>query len=381
MWETLIGWFGSHLWEPHGHCFLWTPSLLWTMVSSNLLIAIAYYSIPVALLTLVRKREDLVHKPIFILFAIFIFSCGTTHLVKVWTLWEPVYWLQGAMDAITAGASILTAVILWPLLPRIVTLPSPAQLRATNAALQAEIAERKQIEAELAEMHRKLSQHQEAERLRLAQELHDEPLQELYAVQFQLHDLTPAFPDAEQQAKLASLKANINQVGEMLRAICSDLRPPALEEIGLAAAIESFVGQFQSTQPAVTFELDLTPVQLNLPPWTSLALLRILQQALRNIARHAAASHVWIRLSVESRHVVLEIRDNGRGFVVPQRWVELVRQGHFGVAGMVERAEGIGGRFSLESTPGQGTAVRVAAPHNGDGSRDTIEWPPQVASA
>jgi two-component system, NarL family, sensor histidine kinase DegS len=159
-------------------------------------------------------------------------------------------------------------------------------------------------------------------------------------------------------------------VGEMLRAICSDLRPPALEEIGLAAAIESFVGQFQSTQPAVTFELDLTPVQLNLPPWTSLALLRILQQALRNIARHAAA-----------RHVVLEIRDNGRGFVVPQRWVELVRQGHFGVAGMVERAEGIGGRFNLESTPGQGTAVRVAAPHNGDRSRDTVEWPPQVASA
>jgi PAS domain S-box-containing protein len=137
MWNTLIDLLGSRQWEPHGHCFLWTPSLLWTIVVSNLLIGIAYYSIPLTLLTLVRKRQDLVHRNVFILFAVFIFGCGTTHLVKLWTIWEPVYWLQGGVDVITAGASVLTAFVLWPLLPRVIAMPSSQDLESANAALAA----------------------------------------------------------------------------------------------------------------------------------------------------------------------------------------------------------------------------------------------------
>jgi signal transduction histidine kinase len=137
MWDTLIDWLGSRHWEPHGHCFLWTPRLLWTIVVSNLLIGIAYYSIPLALVTLVRKRQDLMHRYVFVLFAIFIFSCGTTHLVKLWTIWQPVYWLQGWVDAATAAASVITAIILWPLLPRVLQIPSNAQLVAANEALAA----------------------------------------------------------------------------------------------------------------------------------------------------------------------------------------------------------------------------------------------------
>src|SRR5829696_8664312 len=108
MWDVWIGWFGSRQWEPHGHCFLWTPSLLWTIVFSNFVIGVAYFSIPFTLVTLVRKRQDLIHRPVFVLFAIFIFGCGLTHFVKLWTIWAPVYWLQGAVDALTAGASLLT---------------------------------------------------------------------------------------------------------------------------------------------------------------------------------------------------------------------------------------------------------------------------------
>jgi PAS domain S-box-containing protein len=105
------------------------------MVVSNFFIGVAYYSIPITLLTLVRKRRDLIHRPVFILFAVFIFGCGTTHLVKLWTIWEPVYWLQGAADALTAGASLLAAVVLWPLLPRVLTIPSHADLQNANNAL------------------------------------------------------------------------------------------------------------------------------------------------------------------------------------------------------------------------------------------------------
>jgi PAS domain S-box-containing protein len=135
MWDVFIDWFGSRQWEPHGHCFLWTPSLLWTIVVSNFLVGLAYYSIPITLLILVRRREDLVQRPVFILFAAFIFSCGTTHLVKLWTIWYPVYWLQGGVDAVTAGASVLAAVALWPILPRVLAIPSRADLENANRAL------------------------------------------------------------------------------------------------------------------------------------------------------------------------------------------------------------------------------------------------------
>jgi PAS domain S-box-containing protein len=158
MWQLLVDWFGSRFWMPHGHCFLWIPSLLWTLVLSNVLIAIAYYSIPVALLVFVRKRQDLVHKWVFIFFALFIFGCGTTHLVKVATIWYPIYWLQGMVDAFTAGVSVVTAVALWPLIPQLLAIPSRFQLEEANQSLQAEIFERQAVEAILYEKRGALEQ-------------------------------------------------------------------------------------------------------------------------------------------------------------------------------------------------------------------------------
>ena len=74
---------------PHGMCFLWRPDLLWLHATSDTLIALAYYSIPVALIYFVRRRKDLVFPALFILFGVFIFACGTTHLLAVWTIWHP----------------------------------------------------------------------------------------------------------------------------------------------------------------------------------------------------------------------------------------------------------------------------------------------------
>ena len=102
---------------PHGMCFLWRPDLLWLHATSDTLIALAYYSIPVALIYFVRRRKDLVFSALFILFGVFIFACGTTHLLAVWTIWHPDYWLDGAVKAGTAGISIASAVLLWRAMP------------------------------------------------------------------------------------------------------------------------------------------------------------------------------------------------------------------------------------------------------------------------
>jgi len=134
---------------PHGMCLLWKPDLLLLHVLSDAVIAISYYSIPVALIYFVLKRTDLHFRWIFILFGIFILSCGTTHLLNIWTIWHPDYVVEGLVKLATATVSIATAITLWPLIPHALALPSPDALSRSNALLQKEIQERKRSEAQV----------------------------------------------------------------------------------------------------------------------------------------------------------------------------------------------------------------------------------------
>ncbi|OGP16279.1 MAG: hypothetical protein A2V21_312080 [Deltaproteobacteria bacterium GWC2_55_46] len=142
---------------------MWKPGLLWLHVVSDLLIVISYYSIPLALVYFVCTRRNLAFRWMFVMFGIFILACGTTHLMSVWTVWTPVYWLDGYIKAVTAVSSVITAVLLWPLIPKALSMPSPEELRIVNArletqtgelelsneALRTEIAERKRAEEEI----------------------------------------------------------------------------------------------------------------------------------------------------------------------------------------------------------------------------------------
>lgn len=120
--------FNSNTLLPHGYCIKWTPDLLWLYVASDALIAISYFSIPFALAYFVWKRKDLKFPWIFVLFGAFILACGTTHLLGIVVLWNPIYWLDAGMKAITAVISLLTAIALIWLLPNALKLPSPTQL-------------------------------------------------------------------------------------------------------------------------------------------------------------------------------------------------------------------------------------------------------------
>lgn len=149
MFDLITPLFNSGSFIPHGHCFLWQPTLVWLHVVSDSVIALAYYSIPVTLFHFIQKRKDLPFDWVFILFAAFITACGTSHLMSIWTLWHPTYWLSGGIKAITAIVSLSTAIALFPLIPKALAIPSRAELETANRALQQEIAEREQIEAEL----------------------------------------------------------------------------------------------------------------------------------------------------------------------------------------------------------------------------------------
>ncbi|MBE9092952.1 PAS domain S-box protein [Tychonema sp. LEGE 07203] len=147
LWNLLNNWLFIGNYIPHGHCYLWQRELVALHIVSDLIIALAYYSIPVSLIYVVFKRKDLPFRNIFWLFGAFILSCGTTHLMEVWTLWHPVYWLSGSLKLITATISAYTAFALIPLIPEALVFTSPAQLGMINQILQTEIAERRESDA------------------------------------------------------------------------------------------------------------------------------------------------------------------------------------------------------------------------------------------
>lgn len=145
--ELLKSIFSPTQYMPHGSCYLWKTSLVWLHLLSDLLIAVAYFSIPAMLLYFLYKRKNEVpFLGVFILFGAFIILCGVGHLLEVWTLWHPAYWFSGVEQALTALVSCYTALQMAALLPQFLTLKTPEQLEAVNRELQHQIVERQQAE-------------------------------------------------------------------------------------------------------------------------------------------------------------------------------------------------------------------------------------------
>ncbi len=135
----MLGWLQSFTndagFMPHGHCFLWTPQLLWLYLLADGLIAVAYFSIPIALWYYARRRPDLPYRWLYVLFGAFIIACGITHIAKIWNIWNHAYWLEAWFTLLTGVISSVGAIALWPIIPRALALPSRAELTAAHADL------------------------------------------------------------------------------------------------------------------------------------------------------------------------------------------------------------------------------------------------------
>ncbi len=134
---------------PHGMCFLWDPTLLGLHVISDSLIALSYFSIPLALVYFTNKGGTLPFKYLFGLFSAFIFACGLTHVFNIWTVWNPDYYAEGLVKSLTAGISLVTAIVLWPVVYRVLSLPNVFVLQDANSQLEQEINRRRALEEEL----------------------------------------------------------------------------------------------------------------------------------------------------------------------------------------------------------------------------------------
>jgi diguanylate cyclase (GGDEF)-like protein/PAS domain S-box-containing protein len=153
-------WSDSSGFLPHGYCLAWDPGLLWTMVVSHAVIGLSYFSIPVALLYFVRRQKRLRFNWMFLMFGVFILGCGASHIVALVNIWQPVYRLDAAILAMTAGVSLATALLLWPLVPRVSAFVD--EERRTREELQ---AVNQRLGQSLAELEQRRLRAEESERL------------------------------------------------------------------------------------------------------------------------------------------------------------------------------------------------------------------------
>jgi signal transduction histidine kinase len=218
--------------------------------------------------------------------------------------------------------------------------------------------------AALQDAQRRLLTELEQERKRLARAIHDQIIQDMLGVNYQLEEVeaeeavTPALKD-----ELAAIRGSIRDLVGDLRHICGNLRPPTIDSLGLGPALQSYTRSW-AEHADVAVSLDLDPSLGRLPEAIELSLFRIVQEGLNNVRKHAAAGAVEIRLEHTSpRGLMLSIADDGRGLADDFDLAALSPAGHYGLLGIAERVALLGGRSRFQNQPEGGALIQVEIPH------------------
>lgn len=215
----------------------------------------------------------------------------------------------------------------------------------------------------LQDAQRRLLTEREQERKALARELHDQVIQDLLSVNYQLEEIETDAELAAQSDELSEVRDSIRALVDDVRRICGSLRPPTIDSLGLGAALQSYVRDW-SARTGVGVKLDLDARLARLPEAIELSIFRIIQEGLSNVRKHARASSVEIRLNHTSpRALMVSIADNGRGLPSGFNLSALASEGHYGMLGISERVALLEGRLSLQNQGGGGLLLQAEIPH------------------
>jgi len=356
--ELDTSWFSSGQFLPHGHCYMGSPGVLWINVIADLLIAMAYFTIPFALLYIARRRRDLRFDWLVLSFGIFLIACALTHVMNVWNVWHANYWLEALVKLLTAAASVPTALLLWRFLPAILLLPSQRQLRDANESLA---RANRELEAFTASVSHDLRS-------------------PLTTIAGQAGLLELSLPDAtdEQKRRLLRIQNSVRQMSELIEAllVLSRISRQTLhrEIVDVSALAESIVQDMRQKDPARNVEVVIQP---NMAVHGDRRLVGDLFQNLIGNAwkftSKTAAARIELGQSDSGSLATLFIRDNGAGFdmAYEQKLFKPFQRLHgasdfdgsgVGLATVARIIDRHGGRIWAEGKPNEGAVFYFTLP-------------------
>lgn len=335
---TLSDWlFNPSGLSPHGFCLLWVPGLIYLHAISDAIIGMAYYSIPLALGYFASKRKDLEYTWVIQLFVAFILACGTTHFMSILTLWVPIYGVEGIVKGITAILSIATAILLWPLVPKLLAIPSPRQLSDVNAQLAEKIKEHEEtlrllrlselqvreanneLENRVAERTAELSSANEQLKAALTQrdlllrEVYHRVKNNLQVIDSIVSLQTRRLSDPDARSALRSLRARIHSLGLVHQQLMGsgDLKSfdiaPFLRELS-----ENLVSGSGNESVSVEVSADTRVVSLDFAISAGLIVTELVTNSLKHafVANHG---HITVALkNLPDGALTLSVSDNGQ---------------------------------------------------------------------
>ena len=403
---------GMDRYLPHGVCYAWQPGLIRLHLVSDVLIGLAYLAIPVALVHFIRRRTDIPFNWMFLLFGLFIVACAATHWMEVFTLWTPAYWVAGAVKAITAAASVPTAILLFMLLPKAVALPSIAQLEAAKAALEREVAQRRDAEAAVEEARRDLEVRveQRTSELRVANALLERQREELaqadraksnflailshelrnpvHAIRMNARVIrTQALEQAcesaanaieRQVAKLANLLEELLDLVSLSRTSAFRLTASDVAH-AVEGAIETTRADMYARRQAVVLSADNGP-------FTAMLDSARFEQAVTNLLVNASkyspeGSRIDVEVAFEGGSITVRVRDVGIGITEDEMPLlfELFARGH-GARRASTEGLGIGLYIAHEIVSAHRGTISARSGGRGHGCEFTITLPAAQAS-
>ena len=227
-----------------------------------------------------------------------------------------------------------------------------------------DVTEESQVDENMHFYIQQVTRAQEEERKRLARDIHDDVAPSLLLIIQRLDAITSSTKprlSSSLKSKLEDLYTQVTKALENLRRYAQDLRPGIIDDLGLVAALE-WMAENLDKNYGIDTKVEVIGIERSLPDEVQLLLFRIAQEALTNIRRHAEALRVWITLEFGDDKTVLTVKDNGKGFKLPQRIGDLANVRKLGILGMYERGRLLGGTLEVKSELGKGTIIIMEAP-------------------
>lgn len=306
---------------PHGICLLWREDLFWSLAGSDAIIAASYLSISTAITIYVMKRRDIHLRWVAAAFALFILLCASSHLSDLWTLWSPDYGIQAVIKVATALVSLITAILLWPLIPHLLSMPSNAQLATANAALSREIEERLAVEASLNSTEKELrAANAELESFAYAVS-HDlrAPLRAMTGFSTAILEDYGAQLDETAHSYLEQVCRGGRHMGELIEGLLQLSRVTRdqllRERVDVSAMANSIRDELRQTDAGGVTAWEIEP---GLSVWGDPRMIEaVLHNLLENAVKYAAkCATPIVRVTSESKNGVtfICVADNGAGF-------------------------------------------------------------------